>query len=77
MYALFRHMNVFAFDRDRTFYPGQFSTHPLPIPANVDVVKVCKVREGLPIYSVETVEHPAARCGHTKVNMPDAPWKLP
>src|SRR5437867_2330870 len=41
-YSFFGHMNVFAFHRDRTFYPRQFSTEPLPVAAYIKMIEVCE-----------------------------------
>src|SRR2546427_980813 len=70
-------MNVFAFDRDRAFYPRQFSPDSLSIAANIDMIKEREVRKSRAVNAVQAIKHPPSRCGDTEVNMTDASWKSP
>src|SRR5881397_3677429 len=70
-------MNVFALDRNRTFYPGQFSAYSLSIAPNIEMIKEREVRKSRAINAVETIEHPPSGGGDTEVNMTDASWKSP
>src|SRR5438093_9766647 len=70
-------MDVFALDRDRAFYPGQFSADSLSIAANIDMIKECEVGKSRAVDAVETIEHPPSGCGDTEVNMTDASGKPP
>src|SRR5437870_4185664 len=71
LFALFRHVHVFAFHADRTFRPGYFDAIAPAIAFDEGVIEIREVRKSLAVKPVFSFIQAARRGAYAEVSMTD------